>query len=107
MVGFIAIFLPFTKQAMEAEAEGQANSALEVVESGADMIEVASGIDINTTKLLAILASMSAFALLWEQITSLDGPNAPHEVADDHFIEKADDGHTIKAALSTIPWRGE
>jgi len=96
MIGIVAIFLPFTKQKMEAEAEY-------LFDEG----EGTSGVDIDTTKLLAILASMSAFALLWEQVTSLDGPNAPHEVAGDNFIEIANDGHTTKAALSTISWRGE
>jgi hypothetical protein len=68
--------------------------------------EEPGGMDITTTKLLAILACMSFFALLWELVTSLDGPNAEQETASEDFLEKANDGHTTRAALSTRPWRG-
>jgi len=105
--------LPLTHQRPE-EAEGEIVEgittlivrALEGTEASQEETG-GGGIDINTTKLLAILACMSFFSLLWEQVTSLDGPNAVHETAHDHFISRADDGHTPKAALSTPKWRGE
>lgn len=65
------------------------------------------GVDVTTTKLLGILASMSFFALLWETITGLDGPNAPAECASEDFLNRANDGHNLKEALQTPTWRGK
>lgn len=106
IVGFVAIFLPFTHQ-KEVEEEKEAiqlvRRAVEGVMEGGNN----GGVDITTTKLLAILASMSFFALLWETITGLDGPNAPADCASQDYLNKADDGHTPKAALQTPTWKGE
>ncbi|UZJ51961.1 hypothetical protein CBS101457_001281 [Exobasidium rhododendri] len=82
IAGVVAIFLPFTHQGSNR------------------------GIDINTTRLLGILAALSFFTILWEHVTCLDGPNAVEECANEDFLSKADDGHTPKAALSTPKWRG-
>lgn len=80
----------------EAEPAGEPSSA-----------EVSSeGPDITTTKLLGILTCLSVLALLWEMVTSLDGPNAPHESASQDLLDRAEDGHTTKAALATPRWRG-
>lgn len=118
LAGLIAVFLPLTNQ---KETEGATAAAASIshviarqtiegatpsVEPIASVIEGEGGIDLNTTKLLAILAGMSFFALLWEQITSLDGPNAEEEIANQEMLSRADDHYLSKAALSTPVWRG-
>lgn len=110
----MAIFLPLTHQkpeeAGEATNEGTVRLLVTAAEGAMGGVEAAqeeSGrVDITTTKLLGILACLSLFTLLWEQFTCLDGPNAAHEMAHEDFLNKADDGHTPKAALSTPHWRG-
>jgi hypothetical protein len=111
----VAIFLPFTHQKPEEPAVGSAEEAARllrrVVDPGMEEpqtnTEESGGIDITTTKLLGILACLSLFALLWEQVTCLDGPNALQETANDDYLSKADDGNTPRVALSTPEWKGE
>ena len=130
LAGVVAVFLPFTPQKEAAEhaastsieaatshlaisalrraTEGAASAAAATVSEGVESASTETGgVDITTTKLLAILACMSFFAFIWEQVTSLDGPNAEHECAADEYLSRADDTHTPKSALSTPKWRGE
>lgn len=95
--GIIVIFLPLTYQG-PPEHEGEAHS------EGSEVHH--SGLEMTTTKLLGIMTALSFFSLLWETITSLDGPNAPKEEASQEIIQHALNGHGIVSALSTGEWRG-
>lgn len=130
IAGIVAIFLPLTHQLPpeeeEASATGEGSShsssalrllvrsavegaaaAAEGGETEGSSAEVSQGgPDITTTKLLGILTCLSVFALLWEMVTCLDGPNAPHDSAPQHLLDRADDGHTTRAALETPKWKG-
>jgi hypothetical protein len=118
--GFVAIFLPLTPQGGEPEhgeegavhlvrllrraVEEGAASAGEASPKGAASGFTAASLD--STRLLAVLAGMSLLVLLWEMISSLDGPNAPHESAHEGLLAAIDTGHTSTHVLQTPAWRG-
>ncbi|PWO00818.1 hypothetical protein FA09DRAFT_358177 [Tilletiopsis washingtonensis] len=118
--GFVAIFLPLTPQGGEPEhgeegpvhlvrllrraVEEGAGSAGEASPEGAASGFTAASLD--STRLLAVLAGMSLLVLLWEMISSLDGPNAPHESAHEGLLAAIDTGHTSTHVLQTPAWRG-
>ncbi|MCO5554358.1 hypothetical protein L7F22_007887 [Adiantum nelumboides] len=60
-----------------------------------------SGIEMTTTKILGIMTALSFFSLLWETLTSLDGPNAPPEEASEEIMQHALNSNGIVSALST------
>lgn len=118
IVTLIAVFLPFTYQ--KPAESGETESAFgmpallrlaeEPVRGGVTTIQKPSD-DISTTKLLGILTALAVGCLLWELVSGLNGPNMPHEAADDHLIALASDatqgdGHTTAAALRTPAWTG-
>lgn len=121
--GIIVIFLPLTYQG-PPEHEGEstahfvgimARQAIKVLaESGpesnaeahAGTEEHHSGIEMTTTKILGIMTALSFFSLLWETLTSLDGPNAPPEEASEEVMQHALNNQGILSALSTGEWRG-
>jgi low temperature requirement protein LtrA len=130
--GLIAIFLPLTYQSpgeeeataetvvhlakralttlAEVAGEAAGASAESSAEGSSHLINEAGfhhGADITTGKLLGILTVLSFFTLLWETITSLDGPNAPHDRASEDIIERAERNNGIVTALSTAKWKGE
>lgn len=89
--GLVAVFLPFTYQM------GETRSDFSLLDLDVDM---------TTTKLLGVLTAMSSFALIWEQVASLDGPNAPFDCAPEHLMACATSSHPTRAALQTPPWKG-
>lgn len=126
--GIIVIFLPLTYQAPpehEGEEEGASTAAhfvgvvtrqtLQIfAEAGPEGNAEApveaeahhSGTEMTTVKLLGIMAALAFFSLLWETITSLDGPNAPPEEASEEIMQHALNSDGIVSALSTGEWRG-
>lgn len=90
------------KRAVEVVAEG--GEAASETASGEHATH--HGPEITTGILLGILTALSCFTLLWETITSLDGPNAPHDSAPEQLLQHAHNGHGIPSALSTPAWRG-
>lgn len=114
--GLLAIFLPLTYQSPgEEEAHSAFTTLSEVGEGDGGSTEATHlfneagfhhGADITTGRLLGILMVLSFFTFLWEAITSLDGPNAPHDRASDDIMERAERHNGIKTALSTAKWKG-
>lgn len=65
--------------------------------------------DINTIKLLAIMAAMAMFVMLWEIVTSLDGPNAEQEHMSESVRNRAKNAK-YRGGVKTFDtphWRGE
>ncbi|CEH13489.1 Low temperature requirement A [Ceraceosorus bombacis] len=117
----VAALLPLTRQKLEEEVEGTAEAVLVAIKRAAaegaegvlpdaegsePQVGFGHGPDITTTKLLGILTALSLFTLLWETISSLDGPNAPDESASDDLLERAKTVSGYKHALRTPAWRG-
>ncbi|PWN38115.1 uncharacterized protein FA14DRAFT_159840 [Meira miltonrushii] len=125
--GIIVIFLPLTYQGPPEHEEGEssdtaahivgimARQATQILaEAGTEGNAEApaegevhhSGIEMTTIKLLGIMTALAFFSLLWETITSLDGPNAPPEEASEEIMQHALNSNGIVSALSTGEWRG-
>lgn len=118
ITGIIVIFLPLTYQGpAEPESEGESHIVNTIIKRSSQIIAEAlpegefsephhSGTEMTTTKLLGIMTALAFFTLLWETVTSLEGPNAPVEEAPEEIKRHASGDRGVLSTLSTGQWKG-